>query len=134
MSKLRYDIGRLFMNTVVRDMLKSFSEGKDDLARAYKNETAGIVNMLDEIYKKNHLDVKTKELICVAISTYARTEYGIVCHAYKAFEANATKDEIMEAGFLATACGGEAALTYMVTLLKECVEEFEKDFKNKKRI
>jgi len=40
----------------------------------------------------------------------------------------------MEAGFLATACGGETALTYMVTLLKECVEEFEKDFKNKKRI
>jgi len=78
MSKLRYDIGRLFMNTVVRDMLKSFSEGKDDLARAYKNETAGIVNMLDEIYKKNHLDVKTKELICVAISTYARTEYGML--------------------------------------------------------
>ncbi len=122
------------MNTVIRDMLKSFSEGKDDLARVYNKETTGFVNMLEGIYKKKQLDIKTKALICVAISTYARSEYGVAYHTYKAFEADATKEEIMEAGFVAVACGGEMAWTYMVTLLKECVEEFEKEFKNKRRI
>lgn len=119
------------MNTVVRDMYKSFSDGIDDLAKDYNKETASFMNMLGEMYKTKHLDIKTKELISIAISTYARCEYSVVYHTYKALEAEATKEEIMESGFIATACGGEFTLSYMTTLLKECVMEFEKDFKKK---
>ncbi len=119
------------MNTVVRDMLKSFTDGIDDLAKDYNKETIGFVNMSEEMRKTKHLDIKTKELISIAISTYARCEYSVVYHTYKALEAGATKEEIMESGFIATACGGEFTMAYMITLLKEGVEEFEKDFKRK---
>lgn len=117
------------MNTVVRDILKAFTDGLDDLAQEYNEETVVFMKMLENIYKKDHLDIKTKELISVAIAAYARCEYSIVYHVYKAFEAGAEKEEIMEAGFVATAYGGGPSMAYMATLLKDSVEEFEKDFR-----
>lgn len=114
-------------------MLNAFSEGKDDLAEKYNLQTTKFMGLLDEIYKKNHLDSKTKELISVAISVYIRCDYSIVYHTYRAFEAGAVSDEIMEAGLTATVFGGEPAMAYTITLLKDSIEEFEKDFKKKQK-
>lgn len=121
------------MNNVVRDILKTFSEGKDDLADKYSPQTKQFMGLLDEIYKKNHLESKTKELISVAISVYIRCDYSIVYHTYKAFEAGAVSDEIMEAGLTAIVFGGESVMAYTITILKDSIEEFEKDFKKKQK-
>ena len=65
----------------------------------------------------------------VAIGCYNRCEYCIVYHSYKALEAGASKEEILEAAMVSVAFGGGPSMAYTVTLLQECIDEFEKDFK-----
>jgi len=74
------------------------------------------------------LDVKIKELISVAIGVFSRCEYCIAFHVYKALEEGATRDEIMEAAMVAVAFGGGPTMAYSTTLVRDSIDEFEKDF------
>ncbi|OYT27870.1 MAG: alkylhydroperoxidase [Candidatus Altiarchaeales archaeon ex4484_96] len=73
--------------------------------------------------KDGALDVKTKKLIAVALALCAGCEYCIALHTKGALDAGATKDELVETGYVAVLMGGGPPLTYMAKLLK-AVEEF----------
>ena len=88
------------------------------------------MGLLGSAYEPKALDLKTKELIRrPELAVTYRCEYCIVYHSYKAFEAGATKEEILEAAMVAVAFGGGPSMAYSVTLLKDCIAEFENDFK-----
>jgi len=113
----------------VREMLNSFVEGLGTLSETNPENVSAFMGLLGTTYEPKALDLKTKELMSVAIGCYNRCEYCIVYHSYKAFEAGATKEEIVEAAMVAVAFGGGPSMAYSVTLLKECIVEFEGDFK-----
>lgn len=113
----------------VREMLNDFVNGIGELAKTNESQVNAFMNLLQANYEPNHLDLKVKELISVAIGCYNRCEYCIVYHTYKAFEAGATKEEINEAAMVAVAFGGGPSMAYSTTLLKACIDEFEHDFK-----
>ncbi len=73
--------------------------------------------------KDGALDVKTKKLIAVALALYAGCEYCIAIHTKGALDAGATRDELVEAGYVAVLMGGGPALTYMAKLMA-AIEEF----------
>ena len=74
------------------------------------------------------LDTKTKELIGAAMAVNSCCEYCITVFATKAFEAGATREEILEAGLSVVLFSGGAALAYSVTFLKKTIEEFAPDY------
>lgn len=113
----------------VRELLNSFVEGLENLAATNGEQVNAFMGLLGAAYEPKAVDLKTKELISVAIGCYNRCEYCIVYHSYKAFEAGATKEEILEAAMVAVAFGGGPTMAYSVTLLKDCIDEFENDFK-----
>lgn len=113
----------------VRQMLNEFTEGLTDLGQTNENHVGAFMNLLGTTYAEGSLTTKTKELISVAVSAYNRCEYCIVFHTYKALEAGATREEILEAAMVAVAFGGGPSMAYTVTLLKASLDEFEKDFK-----
>ena len=113
----------------VREKLNDFVGGLGTLAETNGTMVDAFMNLLGAAYTPDTLDAKTKELISVGIACYNRCEYCIVYHTYKAFEAGATKEEIREAAMVSVAFGGGPSIAYSVTLLKECIEEFENDFK-----
>lgn len=114
-----------------RDMLNAFTGGLDafgaDAASAPTVEA--FMGLLGADYADGALDTKTKELISIGIACFSRCVYCIVFHTYKALEAGATHDEIMQASMVAVAFGGGPAMAYSVTVLKESLAEFEPDFK-----
>ena len=112
----------------VREMLDAFVNGLGVLSETNEQQVSAFMGLLGAAYEPNHLDLKTKELISVAIGCYNRCEYCIVYHCYKAFEAGSTKEEILEAAMVSVAFGGGPSMAYTSTLLKACVDEFEKDF------
>lgn len=112
-----------------RQMLKEFSQGLEALGTTNQEHLGAFMNLLGTAYKPGAVDTKTKELISVAIGVYNRCEYCIVFHTYKALEAGATREEIMEAAMVSVAFGGGPTMAYSVTLLKDSIDEFEKDFK-----
>lgn len=112
----------------VREMLNGFAGGLENLGTTNSEATGAFMGLLGAAYEPGAVDLKTKELISVAIGCYSRCEYCIVYHSYKALEAGATKEEIMEAAMVSVAFGGGPSMAYTVTLLKECLEEFADDF------
>lgn len=111
-----------------RTMLAEFTGGLGDLAQTNEEHVNAFMNLLGTYYTPGSVDVKTKELISVAIAAYNRCEYCIVYHVYKALEAGAKREEILEAAMVSVAFGGGPSMAYTVTLLKKSLDEFEKDF------
>ena len=113
----------------VREMLNSFVGGLENLSATNPENVGAFMGLLGATYEPKALDLKTKELMSVAIGCYNRCEYCIVYHSYKALEAGASKEEIIESAMVAVAFGGGPSMAYSVTLLKDCITEFEADFK-----
>lgn len=113
----------------VRKMLNDFTGGLEVLGKTNQKEVAGFMRLLGAAYEPGTLDLKTKELISIGIGVYNRCEYCIVFHTYNALKAGATREEINEAAMVAVAFGGGPSMAYSVTLLKDSIDEFEKDFK-----
>ncbi len=111
-----------------REMLNDFIGGLETLGETNKDNADAFMNLLGETYKEGSLETKEKELISIGIAAYSRCEYCIVFHTYKALEAGATREEIMEAAMVSVAFGGGPSMAYSVTLLKDSIDEFEKDF------
>lgn len=120
--------GGIDMKKDVREMLNDFMNGLGELGETNGENVNAFMGLLGKTYEEGALDTKTKELISVGIAAYNRCEYCIVFHVYKALEAGATRAEIMEAAMVSVAFGGGPSMAYSVTLLKDAVDEFEKDF------
>lgn len=112
-----------------RAMLEEFVGGLGELGKTNGDHVNAFMNLLGTNYAPGAMDVKTKELISVAVGAYNRCEYCIVYHVFKALEAGATREEILEAAMVAVAFGGGPSMAYTVTLLKASIDEFENDFK-----
>lgn len=117
------------MKKDVRQMLNDFTNGLATLSETNSEHVSAFMNLLGTNYSEGAVDTKTKELISVAIAAYNRCEYCIVFHVYKALEAGATREQIIEAAMVAVAFGGGPSMAYSVTLLKDSIDEFEKDFR-----
>lgn len=113
----------------VREMLNSFVGGLESLSTTNPENVDAFMGLLGASYEPKALDLKTKELMSIAIACYNRCEYCIVYHSYKALEAGASKEEILEAAMVAVAFGGGPSMAYSVTLLRDSIDEFEGDFK-----
>ncbi len=112
----------------VRQMLQDFTGGLEELGNTNGAQVEAFMNLLGAAYEPDALDLKTKELISIGVAIYNRCEYCIVFHTYNALEAGATRKEIIEAAMVAVAFGGGPSMAYSVTLLKDSIDEFEKDF------
>ncbi len=116
------------MKIDVRKMLNDFSSGMEDLGKTNPAVTGAFGNLISATSKPNKLTTKQKELISLGIAVHTRCEYCIVYHVYQAFKAGADREEIMEAALVAVCMGGGPSITYVVTWVKDSIDEFEKDF------
>jgi len=86
-------------------------------------EAKAFMEFVEKAEGKGVLDVKTKELISVALSIAEHCEWCIAFHVKNALEAGATRKEIMEASFVAVLMGGGPSLMY-VKLVMDAIDEF----------
>jgi AhpD family alkylhydroperoxidase len=121
------NIWRLAMADV-RKQLNDFVSGLETVGQTNGEAVGAFMGLLGAAYEPKTIDLKTKELMSVALGVYIKCEYCIVYHSYKAFEAGASREEVMEAAMVSVAFGGGPAMAYTVTLLKECIDEFAPDF------
>lgn len=117
------------MNRNPREILNSFNSGMGELAKTNGASVQAFMGFAGAVGGPGVIDVKTKELISVGIAAYNRCEYCIVYHVYNSLKVGATREEIMEAALVAVGFGGGPSMAYTATLLKDSIDEFEKDFK-----
>ena len=123
-NRLAIIIGVMWMENA-KDLLKEAEESLRILHKEYPDEMGSFAKFLHEVEEKGALDTKTKELISIALSVVTQCKWCIAFHTRNAIKAGATKDEIMEACFVAALMGGGPALMY-VQVVMEAVEEFKR--------
>ncbi len=74
------------------------------------------------------ISTKTKELIGVGIGVYNRCQYCICFHTHNAYQAGASRAEILAAAEVAIAFGGGPSVAYSASVLRAALDEFEHDF------
>lgn len=74
------------------------------------------------------LPAKTKELIALGIGINKQCQYCICVHTRGAYQAGATREEIMAAAEVAVAMGAGPTLAYSAAVLTAAMDEFEHDF------
>jgi len=109
-------------------MKQKLDEVMSTVHRAMKEnpeQAKAFMDFIETSEKKGALDVKTKELISVALSIAEHCEWCIAFHVKNAIAAGATRKEIMETCFVAVVMGGGPSLMY-VKLVMDAVDEFSK--------
>ena len=75
-----------------------------------------------EAAKEGALPEKYKEILGVALAVAEHCPFCIAIHAKTAIEAGATRQEIMEAGFMAVLMGGGPSMAYLRYVIDACDE------------
>jgi AhpD family alkylhydroperoxidase len=114
----------------VRQILADFQNGVAGIQEANGAFVDSFLKVQEVTFADGALSTKQKELISVAIGALNRCQYCIVVHVYQAYEAGATRDEILEAAMVAIGgFGAGPSMAYSATVLLDAVNEFENDFK-----
>lgn len=88
------------------------------------DEQGQFKSWVDTLKEEGPLGLKQSELISVALSVLSKCKWCITIHVKRALEYGATKDEIMNAAWLAVMMGGGPALMY-TQLVIQSLEDFE---------
>ncbi len=109
--------------TEMQKKLDEVGELTQRLREDYPTETNAFLTFLNKAEAGKALDLRQKELINVALAVAAQCEWCIAFHVKNAIAAGATRDEIVEAGFMAVIMHGGPAYMYMTPLF-ESLDEF----------
>jgi len=107
----------------MKDRLKQTADLTRRLQREYPAETRAFLGFLEKAEAGKALDLRTKELINVGLAVAAQCEWCIAFHVEQAVAAGATRDEVVEAGFMAVVMHGGPAYMYLI-LLFEALDDF----------
>jgi len=105
--------------------LKEVHDLVGKMGEQYPKLTGPFMVFLRRTEETGVLDTKTKELISVALAVACRCKWCIVFHTKNALDAGATKDEIVEACYVAVLMAGGPAFMY-TKLVLDSIEEFTK--------
>ncbi len=93
------------------------------LSKEYPTETRAFLGFLNKAEAGRALSQREKELINVGLAVAAQCEWCIAFHVQAAVKAGASRDDIVEAGFMAVIMHGGPAYMYMTPLYR-AVDEF----------
>ncbi|MFN2254261.1 MAG: carboxymuconolactone decarboxylase family protein [Candidatus Promineifilaceae bacterium] len=105
-----------------REKLNEISSLIGKLRADYPSETDALLRFMNKAEGGKALTIREKELINVGLAVAAQCEWCIAIHVQHAIEAGASRDEVVEAGFMAVVMHGGPALMYLIPLL-EAVDE-----------
>lgn len=88
------------------------------LRQRYPTATEAFFHFFQQAQSGTALSLKHKELINVALAVASQCDWCIGAHVRSAVQAGASRDEIVEAGFMAVVMHGGPALAHMTVLLQ----------------
>jgi AhpD family alkylhydroperoxidase len=116
-----------------RDKLNEISSLIGKLQADYPSETDALLRFMNKAEGGKALTIREKELINVGLAVAAQCEWCIAIHVQHAIEAGASRDEVVEAGFMAVVMHGGPALMYLIPLLA-AVDELLTETESKENV
>lgn len=109
--------------TSMNERIQDIAALTERLKSKYPAEINSFLGFMGKAESGPALSKAQKEIINVALSVAAQCEWCIALHVKGAAAAGASRDEVMEAGFLAVLMHGGPALMYL-TPLTSALDEF----------
>ena len=106
----------------IQTKLKEIQTLITTLSKDYPAETNASMSFINKAEAGKALDIRQKELINVALAIAAQCEWCIALHVEQALKSGASKDEIIESGFMAVVMHGGPAYMYMIPLMNAIAE------------
>lgn len=104
--------------------LRHYKEGLGDFTKKMPHLAEKYNAFTEACFQDGVLSQKQKQLIALGISLYSQDEYCIIYHTKGCLDQGCSEDEILETVGVTAAFGGGAAMSQGVTLVQECVQEF----------
>jgi AhpD family alkylhydroperoxidase len=101
-----------------KDVIKEFESNLARFQKDWPKQRAAFKALSQAVQAPGALDAKCKELIAIATAITAHCHWCIAAHVRNALAQGATKEEIMEAGWVAAQMGGGPALAYLQLVQK----------------
>jgi len=111
-----------------KEILRELESGFEAYTKAYPKRGQFMSSLHDTCVVPGPLDKKTVHLIAVALGICRMCEYCIATHTKEAFEAGATREELVQAGFIAMGMTGGPGVAYNVTYFLNAVNEFAPEY------
>ena len=100
------------------ELLREFNSSQDKLWSEWPEQMAAFAGLSNAVKAPGSLETKYKYLIALATAITAHCEWCIAAHTKSALEAGATRQEILEASWVAVLMGGGPALMFMQVVQK----------------
>lgn len=104
----------------MKQMFDDFMKTAREIGAVDKGYFDAVMNLIKEAEKPGALSTKEKELISIALGVAAHCAYCIALHVKNSIDAGATKQEILEASFVAGLMGGGPSIAYIRLVLDAC--------------
>lgn len=108
-----------------KELMKQISETMNYAGEIKPEIQKSFMEFNRSVLSPGSLDLKVKELIALATSLTSTCEWCITYHTKMAIDLGASRDEIMEASYVAVLMGGAPALMHM-HLVKDAIEAFKR--------
>jgi len=109
----------------MQEIAKEVSDWIQRMGKEYTRVYGPFAVWMRRVEEKGALDTKTKELISVALAVATQCKWCIAVHTNAALDAGATKDQVMEACFVACLFRGAPSCMYSQLVMK-AIEEYQK--------
>jgi len=100
------------------DLLKELDSNLATFGKDWPKQMSAFMSLMNTVETPGALDTKCKELIALATAITAHCPWCIAFHTKNALAQGATKEEILEASWVAVLMGGGPALMYMQLVQK----------------
>ncbi len=101
---------------------KRFLSLFEELKKDYPKFVAAFMEFFEATEGPGVLDLKTKELISIALSVKSQCPYCIAYHVKNAIKHGASRREIIEASMVAALMGGGPSVAYLKYVFDSCDE------------
>jgi len=101
-----------------KDVIKEFESNLARFQQDWPKQRAAFAALSEVTKSPGALDTKYKYLIAVGIAVNAHCHWCIAANVQSALTHGATKEEIMEAGWVAAQMGGGPSLAYLQLVQK----------------
>jgi AhpD family alkylhydroperoxidase len=124
--RYRLEVESMSMQEIAEEVNSWIQRMGEDYSRVY----GPFAVWMRRVEEKGALDTKTKELISVALAVATQCRWCIAVHTNAALDEGATKNEIMEACFVACLFRGAPSCMYSQLVMK-AIEEYQTGKSNK---
>lgn len=106
-------------------LIKEASDTVETYRELMPEQMSGFDDLMETVGRKGALSAKHKQEIMVAVAIASQCKWCITYHTKKALEMGASKEELLEAAWIAILMGGGPALMHSRIML-EAIQEFGK--------